>query len=149
MSRWLVIVAVVGLLATLRRDRWVMPEAGKPWADSFSKYEALFNLPHNLLARVAQQESSFRPDAVSPAGAEGLMQIMPRWHPGVDTFDPEASIKYAGQYLRTLYNRFGTWSEALAAYNWGPTVLARKGLHNAPEETKNYVVEITGDLGIA
>lgn len=149
MNRWLIIVAVVGLLAALRSSvKWTLPAAGKVWKHDFASAESLYNLPVNLLARVAQQESSFRPDVVSPAGAVGLMQIVPRWHPDVDPTDPIASIYYAGKYLRQLYNRFGTWSEALAAYNWGQGNLDRLGLSEAPAETRNYVADITGDLGL-
>jgi soluble lytic murein transglycosylase-like protein len=158
MNRWLIIVAVVSLIAILKRSTvWQLPGAGEPWRDLFAENEARFNLPRNLLARVAQQESSYRPDVVSPAGAQGLMQIIPRWHPGIDDpdtpeiedpFNPEAAIGYAGAYLRRLHDRFGTWSEALAAYNWGQGNLARQGFANAPEETRNYVEAIAGDLGL-
>ena len=149
MKHWLIIVAIVGLLATLRPQKaWALPDAGMQWEAEFRDAERLFGLPDDLLARMAQQESSYQPDAVSTAGAVGLMQIVPRWHPGVDPLDPLASIYYAGRYMRENYDRFGTWSEALAAYNWGPTALAEHGLANAPEETRNYVTAITGDLGI-
>jgi soluble lytic murein transglycosylase-like protein len=146
---WLLIVGIVGLLALLRPVKvWIMPKAGEPWAQQFKAAEAKYNLPRNLLARIALQESSYNPYAESPAGAQGLMQIIPRWHPGIDPFNPEVSIDYAGQYIRRLYDRFGTWSEALAAYNWGQGSLSRQGLAAAPAETRNYVMKITGDLGI-
>ncbi|HHJ14276.1 MAG TPA: lytic transglycosylase domain-containing protein [Gammaproteobacteria bacterium] len=116
---------------------------------AFREAERRYGLPPNILVRMAQQESNFDPNAVSPAGAVGLMQIVPKWHPTVDPRDPFASIDYAGRYLRQLYDRFGNWPEALAAYNWGPTVLERKGLDQAPRETRRYVAAIAGDLGLA
>ncbi len=112
----------------------------------------VYNLPLNLLARVAYQESHFRPDIIngetkSEKGAVGIMQIMPRWHPNVDPSDPHDSIQYAGKYLRQLYNKLGTWDLALAAYNWGIGNLQNKGFDNAPLETRNYVSDILSDIG--
>lgn len=122
------------------------PPQAAIWLAHFSAAEQQHGLPHNLLVRVAQQESNFNPAVVSSAGAVGLMQIIPRWHPEVDAYDPVASIYYAAGYLRKNYDRFGSWVLALAAYNWGPTVLARDGLENAPRETVNYIAQIVADI---
>lgn len=138
-------------------SQWTTPPAG-------AKYEALFiaassahQLPPGLLSRVAYQESRYRPDARSPAGALGIMQIVPYWHPGVDPLDPDDAVPYAAKYLRENFDRFGTWAKALAAYNWGPTALARAvqahgeggWLAAAPAETRNYVRDVTADTGVA
>jgi len=87
-----------------------------------------------------------------------MMQIVPKWHPGVNVtdLDPRDDIVYAGKYMRENHDRFGTWSKALAAYNWGPGNLSKAitehgdtWLDRAPQETRNYVANITRDVGIA
>lgn len=113
--------------------------------------EKRFDIPRDLLVRLAYQESRFRPDiisgvTVSPAGALGIMQIIPRYHPGVNPLQPFEAIIYAGQYLRRLYNRFGTWREALVAYNWGEGNLSRYGLAAAPPESVSYETQILADV---
>lgn len=76
-----------------------------------------------LLAAQAHQESAFRPDAISPAGARGLMQFMPAtWGDvgrGADIFDPAASLDAGVRYMQGLLNQFGDVRLALAAYNTG------------------------------
>lgn len=109
-------------------------------------------LPEDLLVRLAWQESRFRNDIitgqkVSSAGAKGMFQLMPVHWPYVDPTDWQASANYAAQMLRRLYNRFGTWALALAAYNWGEGNLARKGIAAAPLETRNYYNQILADIG--
>ncbi|MFK5951327.1 MAG: lytic transglycosylase domain-containing protein, partial [Methylococcales bacterium] len=112
------------------------------------------NLPAGLLTRMAYQESRFRDDIIfggpNRAGAVGILQIIPRWHPDVDPTNPYDSIEYAGTFIRRLYDRFGSWDKALAAYNWGPTNVAKKwqGVEQLPTETRNYVLEIGGDVGL-
>lgn len=113
------------------------------------------DIPRDLLARVAFQESHFRDDIISgkvrsAAGAAGLMQLIPKWHPDVDALDPYASIAYAGQYLGSLFRQFGSWKLALAAYNWGPTNVSinlnRPGMW--PQETIDYIAQITKDVPV-
>lgn len=65
------------------------------------------------------QESGWNPDAASPAGAVGIAQIVPRWHPGVDPTDPKASLDYAAGLMADYVRRFGSYRKALAAYNAG------------------------------
>jgi len=133
---------------------WRIPENGLPYADLFSRSELKNGMPKNLLARVAYQESRFRPEIIdgslnSSAGARGIMQIVPKWHPNVNPLDPKAAIPYAGDYLKGLYNKFGSWSEALAAYNWGQGNLSKwlaGGQKEMPDETKNYVSQIMSDI---
>jgi soluble lytic murein transglycosylase-like protein len=67
---------------------------------------------------------------------------------GIDPLDPAQAIPAAGAYLRRLYDATGTWSKALAAYNWGIGNVQRKGLAAAPAETRAYVAQITGDTGV-
>ena len=127
---------------------------GRVYADLFANAEKINHLPENLVARVAYQESRFRPDIItgettSRAGAVGIMQIVPRWHPTVDPTDPVDSIAYAGTYLKYLRNQAGSWELALAAYNWGIGNLNEKGIQAAPDETINYVAEISADVRLA
>ncbi len=98
-----------------------------------------------LLAAVASVESSFRPDAVSPAGAQGLMQFMPATAEslGVNPFDLASAIDGAARYLRSHLDRFGSVDLALAAYNAGPGAVARHGGIPPFTETQNYVTDVT------
>lgn len=135
------------------RKVWALPTKGTKYAALFQSAEYANGLPPRLLARMAQQESNFDPDATNPSGAQGIMQIIPRWHPGVDPFNPLEAIPYAGNYVRQNFNRFGSWAKALAAYNFGPTALAKienqkSWLLLTPDETQKYVTRILGDLGI-
>lgn len=114
--------------------------------------ESKYSIPRDLLVRLAYQESHFRADiisgaTVSSAGAVGLMQIVPKWHPGIDPLDWRAAADYAGKYLAQLYRQFGTWMAALAAYNWGPGNLSKYGIAKAPAETRNYYTQILADVG--
>ncbi|MCL4315637.1 MAG: lytic transglycosylase domain-containing protein, partial [Gammaproteobacteria bacterium] len=112
-------------------------------------------IPRGLLVRLAYQESRFRADIISgavrsSAGALGIMQIVPRWHPGVDPLDPFASITYAAGYLARLKRKFDTWERALQAYNWGEGNLSRwlaGDIQTMPSETRNYSAQILADLG--
>lgn len=122
---------------------------------TFVSATARYSLPARLLERVAYEESRFREDiisgqTVSSAGAQGLMQIVPKWHPTVNALDPFASIDYAGKYLRQLFNQFGDWQLALAAYNWGPGNVSKSREPSSwPAETRNYVASISTDVGLA
>lgn len=131
-----------------------IPVRAIPYLETFSAAERKYNLPTGLLVRMAKQESNFDPNAKSPAGAIGLMQIIPRWHPTVNPWNPVESIWYAGHYVRQLYDQFGSWEQALAAYNWGPGNQAkdlRDGIvgNEWPTETKNYVRQIGADVVLA
>lgn len=134
---------------------WSIPAAGRRFAQLFQNAEYSFGLPQHLLARMAQQESDFDPQASSPAGAKGLMQIVPKWHPGVDPLNAPEAITYAGRLMRKHFVRFGSWTKALAAYNAGPTRLQSEinehginWLAHMPGETQNYVARITNDIKV-
>ena len=92
------------------------------------------------------QESGGRPCAVSPAGAQGLMQLMPevqRELSVADPFDPQQSVEAGTKLLRTLIDRYaGDLPKALAAYNAGPGAVDRaSGIPPIPE-TIHYVAKI-------
>lgn len=128
---------------------------GAPYAGMLADAESAFGIPSLMLARLAYQESRFRQDIISgqkisSAGAVGIMQIVPRWHPDVNPLDVGASIRYAAKYLSSLYRQFGSWELALQAYNWGPGNLSKylKGqIQSMPTETVNYSGQILADLG--
>ena len=112
--------------------------------------ELKYGIPQDLLARQAYQESRFRDDivtgkTVSSAGALGIMQIVPKWHPGVDPLNVPAAIDYAARYLVGLKKQFGSWNLALAAYNAGPGNVKKYGGVPPFTETQNYVTQITTD----
>ena len=91
-------------------------------------------LDPNLIRAVIQTESSFRVDAVSGAGAQGLMQLMPgtAGELGVtDPFDAYQNVNGGAAYLKRQINRFGDVRLALAAYNTGPARIASLGITDA------------------
>lgn len=116
----------------------------------FAKYTRIYALPKNLLRNIAWQESRYKPDAVSPVGARGLMQFMPataaEW--GVDVNDPESSIAGAARYLVWLRKQTGSWERAVAAYNGGIGNLKKRDwdISKMPRETRDYVAAITPDM---
>jgi soluble lytic murein transglycosylase-like protein len=99
-----------------------------------------------LLASVIEAESSFRPDAVSPRGALGLMQLMPLHLVGVDRpLDPQVNLELGAGYLARLERRFGGDLElALAAYHAGPTAVERWGRIPEDGSTPQYVERVLG-----
>ncbi|MEM7237410.1 MAG: lytic transglycosylase domain-containing protein [Pseudomonadota bacterium] len=116
----------------------------------------------HLVEAVIHQESRNNPRAVSPAGARGLMQIMPATarDPGFgvtpvdpdDLFDPEINRRIGTEYLGAMLKRYdGHLDAALAAYNWGAGnadkwVKAGKPMNRLPKETRGYLENITKDF---
>ena len=121
-----------------------------------------FDIPLSMVIAVMRTESDFYPDAVSSAGACGLMQLMPetfrflRDETFFDSiadhaiFDPAVNIRYGTYYLSYLYAEFGNWFTALAAYNAGegrvrewlkdPSLSSDGNLKSIPfPETAQYV----------
>jgi soluble lytic murein transglycosylase-like protein len=135
---------------------WTYPARGELYRTSIEAAEDRYGIPRGILGRLLYQESRFREDIMSgatrsAAGAVGIAQFLPATAAqyGFDPLDRWASIDGAGRYLRDLFAQFGTWDKALAAYNWGPGNVARKGLGAAPLETRNYYSAILGDTGYA
>lgn len=140
----------------------------REFAEYVAKYSNEFDVPEALVYAVIRTESNFDPEARSSVGAIGLMQLMPDtldWlarlldeeAPTGEITDPETNIKYGTYYLRHLYDRFGNWDTAIAAYNagHGRVALWLKNseysddgitLKKIPfEETRNYVNKVTGN----
>jgi peptidoglycan DL-endopeptidase CwlO len=115
--------------------------AGVPYADLFSRAASRYGVDASLLAAMASQESGFNSQAVSPAGAQGLMQFMPSTAKGlgVNAMDPNSAIDGAARYLSSLTRQFGSTDLALAAYNAGPGTVSRYGGIPPYSETQNYV----------
>lgn len=104
-----------------------------------------YGVDPSLIKAIIQTESSGDPQAVSPAGAQGLMQLMPKTAAelGVyDSFDPAQNIMGGTRYLRQLLDRYqGDRKLALAAYNWGMGNVERR-LQSMPRETRNYILKV-------
>lgn len=107
--------------------------------------ETKYGLPKGILHAQMQAESNGNPEARSPKGALGLMQFMPATAKqyGIDPMNPEQSIDGAGRYMADLVKQTGSPRKAVAAYNWGIGNLQRKGIDNAPEETRNYINKVS------
>ncbi len=104
------------------------------------------DVPEEMFLKLVQQESGWNPGAVSPKGATGLAQLMPGTAAklGVDINDPAENLNGGARYLRMMYDRFGSWRLALAAYNAGPAAVEKHGGIPPFAETKNYVAAILG-----
>ncbi len=108
--------------------------------------EAQYGIPPDLLAAQAWQESSFNPNAQSPVGAQGLMQLMPQYYPSVNPFDPAQAISAAAQTDAANFRKFGSWSLALAAYNAGAGAVEKYSGIPPFAETQNYVAKIIANV---
>ncbi|HSF64918.1 MAG TPA: lytic transglycosylase domain-containing protein [Paracoccaceae bacterium] len=104
------------------------------------------NVPEDLFLRLVQQESGWNPGAVSVKGATGLAQLMPDTARllGVDMHDPRDNLDGGARYLRMMYDKFGSWRLALAAYNAGPGAVEQHDGIPPFDETQNYVKVILG-----
>jgi hypothetical protein len=119
--------------------------------DSLAQAAQSNNLPVPFFIRLLFQESGFKPDVVSSAGAEGIAQFMPETSASEglhNPFDPLQAIPASARFLRKLFVQFGNLGLAAAAYNAGPKRvhdwLASKGKGRLPEETQGYVKTVTG-----
>src|SRR5271168_1024832 len=145
-----------------------LERAGK-YKEMISKHLSDQGVPQDLIY-LAVAESGFQPQALNArSGAGGMWQFMPTGAYGLtrngwfdERFDPQkSSIAYA-RYMKTLYNQFGDWYLAMAAYDWGPGNVQRAVMKtgyadfwelyrrgNLPAETKNYVPGIIAAIIMA
>lgn len=134
----------------------IAPEKYAPSITSAAKNASIDPV---VLAKIAQTESNFRDDVVSgktvsSAGAVGIVQMVPKWHKGVDfdrvKKDPAYALNEGAKYFRELLDMYGgDYQKAAAAYNWGPGNLSKlikeKGDNwkmHLPSETKNYLKKV-------
>ncbi|MCF6319346.1 MAG: lytic transglycosylase domain-containing protein [Proteobacteria bacterium] len=111
------------------------------------KYAKRFDIKPSLIKAIIHAESSFKPDAKSSAGAQGLMQLMPatqKTYAVTDPYDPSQNIKGGTAYLKHLMNRYNNnLTLSLAAYNAGETAVAKYNNSVPPyDETENYIKRV-------
>lgn len=117
----------------------------QPFMEAIEAAARRHGLDEKLLHALVIVESGYRSDALSPAGAGGLTQLMPGTAAafGVrDRFDPEQNLSGGAEYLARQMLRFGDLRLALAAYNAGPGRVARLGRVPDIAETRAYVVSV-------
>jgi soluble lytic murein transglycosylase-like protein len=173
---WLILLAVVGFLYWISRTK--IPggpgtvtgedlaagfggEGLKPLSDIAAMIAEAANkagLNPDLALAVARVESGLDPNAVSPAGAGGVFQLMPGTADALgvaNVFDPAANIAGGTRYLSDLLKQYGgDYQKALAAYNWGPgrvdSAVAEFGDEwdqHLPAETSSYLDKVINLIG--
>jgi soluble lytic murein transglycosylase-like protein len=127
----------------------IIPVAPQPSPQELADAAAKkYGLPPKLLRSVMKAESGFQPEAISPKGAVGLMQLMPSTAQmlGANPQNPEQNVDAGARYLRDLLEKFngGLW-HALAAYNAGPAAVQKYGGVPPFAETLHYIQRVEQD----
>ncbi|MFW5954182.1 MAG: lytic transglycosylase domain-containing protein [Guyparkeria sp.] len=125
----------------------VLPKLDREsYAEQVSRFADLYEVDPALVRAVIHAESAFRPDAVSPKGASGLMQLMPATAERFDVadrFDPDQNIAGGVAYLALLLDMFdGNLELAVAAYNAGENAVTRHDGIPPYQETRTYVKRV-------
>src|SRR5262249_27342958 len=117
-----------------------------PFGDLIHEKAQKYDVDPALVAAVVETESRFHPQAQSPVGARGLMQLMPRtgqWMGATNLYDPEQNAEAGVRYLKYLQDRFdGNLNKAIAAYNGGEGNVERYGGIPPFQETRSYVRKV-------
>jgi len=119
----------------------------RDWEPLVGPIAQRYGVDTELVLRVIQAESGGNPNAVSPKGAIGLMQLMPETARSLgvsDPFDPIQNIEGGVRYLRHMIDQFGDVRLALAAYNAGPGNVRRYGGIPPFPETQRYIERVLG-----
>jgi len=136
-------------LVTTAAERSLRAGAEKAITSAAARY----GIDPSVLEALAEVESGFRPNALSPSGAMGIMQLMPATAHALgvtDPMDPDKNIDAGARYLREQLDRFGgDLALALAAYNAGPGAVARYGGVPPYRETQRFVSRVLQRLGSA
>ncbi|TCK31988.1 soluble lytic murein transglycosylase-like protein [Paraburkholderia sp. BL8N3] len=124
-----------------------LPSAAVPYGAMIDDAAREYNVPPALVRAMVTTESNFDPQAVSPKGAIGLMQLMPataKRFGAVDPADPRTNLRTGTRYLRWLLDRFGSDLKlAVAAYNAGEGAVDKYGGQVPPyAETRDYVTKV-------
>jgi murein DD-endopeptidase MepM/ murein hydrolase activator NlpD len=102
-----------------------------------------YGVDPRLFRRLITQESGWNPGAVSGAGARGLTQVVPKWHPSANLSTPAGQLEYGAKHLGSLLKKYGNAKDALSVYNSGRPWAQGQGI----SETRNYVNKILGGYG--
>lgn len=132
-------------LVAFKRDNRSVQEVNAIVSDLCTKYD----VDKKLVMAVIDVESGFNAAAVSPVGAQGLMQIMPETGKDLDLddpFDPSENIDAGIRYLRYLLDTFPDRRLAVAAYNAGPNAVKKYGGIPPYAETQSYVQKVWARL---
>ena len=120
-----------------------IPLNRQSFRDEIQAVSDVFNVDKALIRAIIHAESAYQPDALSPKGAQGLMQLMPSTQEELhvkDVFDPLSNIEGGTLYLSRLLERFDQNVElAAAAYNAGPGAVQQYGGIPPYQETREYV----------
>jgi len=121
------------------------------YAGTIEKAAASNGIPASLLAALLYHESRFEPGVVSSAGAEGIAQFMPATAAGmgIDPTNPTQSIEGAAQLLGSYTRQFGSYADALAAYDAGSSAVQRYGGIPPYAETQAYVPAVLSLAGLS
>jgi soluble lytic murein transglycosylase-like protein len=138
----------VSTAGSLRSTTPIIGKKSARFDGLIQEHSAAHGVDATLVKAVIQAESAYDPFATSVKGAMGLMQLMPataREYGVRNPYDPAENIRAGVAYLKSLLTKYAHNLElALAAYNAGPTAVARYGTVPPYRETKNYVKKITG-----
>ncbi len=131
-------------------QRVTPPRAPRPFAEIIDAVSLRHGVDPAVVSALIQLESAYKPDAVSPRGAVGLMQLMPatvRQYAVADPYDPTANIDAGTKHLRLLLDRYDDLGSALAAYNAGDGPVRKFGGVPPYPETRRYVSRILDMVG--
>ena len=137
----------VSTTGTIRTTRQVSGPRSARFDPLIDEHSSANGVDRNLVKAVIQAESAYNPSATSNKGAMGLMQLMPataKQYGVRDPYDPGENIRAGVAYLKSLLTKYAHNIElALAAYNAGPTAVAKYDGVPPYRETKDYVKKIT------